>query len=122
MKLSEIPGDTMLSVDMPGEDLGFMTKESFLESATYLDMQADDKKSIPVVTTATPQHLVFSITEALEQFVDDEGYEDMSNHLSMALTGDEVEIIKMAQNAIDRVLNKFPVYWEGKKVEIDTMP
>jgi hypothetical protein len=107
IKLSELPMDTMLVI----EDVA-MTKEQYLDSAYYLD--CEDVK----IYVGEPSFANFSWDDEIER-ESEEMYEDWQDHILSDITKAEWEVLKKAEEIINKAYADRPTYWEGKPVEVD---
>lgn len=116
--LSELSNDILLTVAHRNDgDFEVMSKEDFLNSSYFLDM---DKDYTPEVTIADVEIKKMNdqvLCEMINTYGYDDTYEDWEedvvNYLSVH--GYKEKIIEMLEEAFDY----YPIYWEGEKVNID---
>jgi tetrahydromethanopterin S-methyltransferase subunit A len=96
-----------------------MSKEDFLNSSEFLDMDKDDMQTIPCVSVGKTETVSFDFDYPLENLADEmyEGWqENVTDALQKELNLNEIE------SKINEVLAKYPAYYEGESVEIDMNP
>lgn len=116
--LSELSDDILLTVAHRNDgDFEVMSKEEFLNSSYFLDM---DKDYTPEVTIADAEVKKMNdqvLCEMINTYGYDDTYEDWEedivNYLNVC--GYKEKIIEMLKEAFDH----YPIYWEGEKVNID---
>ena len=123
-KLSEISMDTMLTVENQSDgDLTTMTKEMYLDSAQYLDYPVEPFTN---VTIAKKQIIKDNLCSILEEIAEhNECYECWIDDVYNDLRSEKNVRDGCKKHNIDMLLEeafkRYPIYWEGEKVEVDTM-
>jgi hypothetical protein len=117
IKLSDVNDSTKLCVSNMGDgDIAVMTKLDFLDSSQFLDMDKNDKETIPDISIAEPMTANFSFENVLENLAD-EMHEDWQEDVTYDLN--KVLDLKEIEDKINKVFAKNPTYYEGTFVEID---
>jgi hypothetical protein len=114
--LDELKDDTMLTVQTQYCDFKVMTKAEFLDSADYLDMDKNDKDTIPEVTVAEKVIHVFNWESVVENF-EEESFEDFGDEFWNSISADGLEILNLAKEIVNRGLEANPTWYEGKRVK-----
>jgi len=117
IKLNHISAETMLTVEScPMGYFGVMTKEIFLNSSFWLDIDHDDKESIPIVTVAEKSIANLSFEQIIQREAE-EMYEDWQDDVICAL---EKELdLKGIEEKFNKIFDKYPTWCEGKTVNLE---
>ena len=115
IKLSELPQDTMLTVESNHSgEIFIMTKEDFLNSSYFLDYPVEP---FPKVTVADKTVVKFSLWNYIKWLGEDETHESWADDVY-----DDLMYYPETKAFIDTIKQVFennPTYWEGNLVEID---
>ena len=121
-KLSELSGDTMLTVrdSHYSTDFSIMDKDEFLQSHYFLDYTPSPTNNGIEVTVADITTAKFDLLNYLEYIGEDECYEGWCDDVYDSIMAEPAT--KEFIERVNAIFGSHPTYWEGEPVEIDIFP
>ena len=121
IKLSEVKDDQMLVVKaFSWQDGNVISKSEYIKSSEYIDRNKGEYEAgFPKVYIADEEIDSFSLSNSIEAMEDDkyeDWYQDVWNALVSELGQDKITEF---EDAVNRVIEKYPTYWNGRKIDVE---